>query len=86
MGDLEYGLCDICGNDSIINRKYYYYDIKCDCCNSKNSPHFEIVKHCYNCKPKPPRTITLSYKPMTDDELNVLDRKRKLKKLMKLMG
>jgi len=63
MSDVEYGKCDICGNDNILSRKYYYYDIKCDCCNSKDDNHFEIVKYCNKCKPKPPQKITVYIQP-----------------------
>lgn len=67
MGDIEFAKCDVCGQEAHVSRKYYYYDIKCDCCNSKDSPHFEIVRYCEKCKPKPPRTISLLLKPI--DEL-----------------
>lgn len=65
MGDLEFGKCDMCKNDAPVNRQYYYYDIKCDCCNSRNDDHFEIVRYCKNCTPIPPRQISLSIKPTT---------------------
>lgn len=64
MGAQEFSKCDICEQDAIVDRKYYYYDVKCDCCNSKNDPHFEIVRYCVKCEPKPPRTITVFLKPI----------------------
>jgi len=63
MGDVEYGKCDICGNDSSLSRKYYYYDIKCDCCNSKDDNHFEYVSYCDKCEPKPPQKISVYIQP-----------------------
>lgn len=50
-GDTEFGRCDICGEAGELQRKYYYYDIKCDCHSPK---HFEVVRYCKNCSPKPP--------------------------------
>ena len=50
-GCIEHGLCQYCGYSGPINRKYYYYGIKCEC----HSPeHFEIVWHCDKCEPKDP--------------------------------
>ena len=66
MGEQEFSKCDICGQDAHVDRKYYYYDVKCECCNSKDSPHFEIVRHCANCEPKPPRRISLSLGAMAE--------------------
>lgn len=65
-GDIEYGNCDVCNTQSSLQRKYYRYDIKCDCCNSKDSPHFEIVRHCATCEPKPPRRISVVLKPLSE--------------------
>lgn len=59
MSDCESGTCDICNKESILDRKYYYYDIKCDCCNNKDSDHFEIVKYCSECIPRPPKKISV---------------------------
>ena len=51
MTEQEKGCCKICMKYKAVNRKYYYYDFKCDC----HSPqHFEIVNHCDNCEPKAP--------------------------------
>jgi hypothetical protein len=60
MGEIEVGVCDICGQSSELSRKYYYYDIKCEC----HSPeHFEIVRHCSRCEPKPPEKTTVFIHP-----------------------
>ena len=63
MNDQEFGTCDICGGEFPLARKYYYYDIKCDCCNYKESPHFEIVRYCSTCEPKPPLQVKVHIKP-----------------------
>lgn len=68
-GDIESGTCDICKAESVpVSRKYYYYDIECDCCNSKEDDHFEIVFYCKDCKPKPPSQVTCVLSPLEDDE------------------
>ncbi|MCK9440286.1 MAG: hypothetical protein M0Q13_02555 [Methanothrix sp.] len=54
-GEAEFGKCDCCGKETIVSRKYYHYNIKCDCCGGKT--HFEIVRYCTNCSPKPKSTI-----------------------------
>jgi len=64
MGDIEYGNCDICNIQAPLTRKYYRYDIKCDCCNGKNDNHFEIVRYCASCEPKPPQTLKVVMKPL----------------------
>ena len=58
MNSCEYGKCDICGKDDYLSRKYYYYNLKCDCCLSGGKEeHFELIRYCKNCKPKPPKYI-----------------------------
>jgi len=59
-GEGEYGRCDCCGKDKGLNRKYFYYDVKCDCCGgaSKNE-HFVIVRYCKDCVPIPPSRIKI---------------------------
>ena len=65
MSDIEVGLCDVCGEHHTLQRKYYHYGIKCDC----HSPdHFEIVRHCTFCIPKPPQTITIHRTPIVPIE------------------
>lgn len=51
MDSIEYGICDMCGREAELSRKYYNYDILCDC----HSPmHFELIKHCKDCVPSEP--------------------------------
>lgn len=62
--DIELGICDVCKEQSQLSRKYYYYDVKCDCCGSKEGNHFQCVRHCANCEPKAPEKITIYLKPI----------------------
>lgn len=62
MDEFEDGYCDICHKKGQITRDYYYYDINCECCGG--DLHFEIVRHCQNCKPKPPKRISAIVKPI----------------------
>ncbi|CAG7580239.1 MAG: hypothetical protein SLAVMIC_00316 [uncultured marine phage] len=57
MGECEYGICDICNREAYIDRKYYRYDIKCEC-HSPN--HFVICYHCENCEPTEPTETKIS--------------------------
>lgn len=58
MNTVEYGKCDICRKEDTLSRKYYHYDIECECCLSGGEKkHFVYVSHCKNCEPKPPETI-----------------------------
>jgi len=50
-GDIEVGKCEVCGKEGQLQRKYWNYDVKCDC-HSPN--HFEMIRHCANCEPKEP--------------------------------
>lgn len=67
-GNVEFGKCDVCQKENTLSRKYYYYDIQCECCGAKHegkNVHFEIVLHCSNCTPKEPKSITIhGVKPM----------------------
>lgn len=58
--DVEFGPCDVCGHQTGLMRKYFYYPVKCECCNGPEDDHFEIVRHCPNCESKvvAPRKIT----------------------------
>lgn len=49
----EIGKCSICKKEGVaLNRKYYSYDIKCEC----HSPsHFEVVPYCDDCTPVEPK-------------------------------
>lgn len=50
-GGIEFGKCEVCGEEKQLRRTTFYYDIKCEC----HSPqHFELRRHCNNCKPKEP--------------------------------
>jgi len=65
IGDIEFGKCEICGNERQLQRTMYYYGIKCEC----HSPeHFEMVRHCKDCEPSEPRTtqITLTRKQLEE--------------------
>ena len=58
-GEVQFGKCDICKKQTIVESKFYYYGFKCDC----HSPeHFERVNYCKDCVPKkPPYTkVTLT--------------------------
>lgn len=56
-GHVEVGICLICNTvDVPLAREYYYYDVKCECCQPKDR-HFEIVRYCAKCTPKPPQSI-----------------------------
>lgn len=60
MIQAEHGKCDMCGKDKNLRRAYYYYGIKCEC----HSPeHFEMVRHCGDCHPEPPKETTIRVKP-----------------------
>ncbi len=66
MSEHEFEKCDICKVKAILSRKYYRYNIKCDCCNRKKDFHFEIVKHCTDCLPYPPKRISVVLEPRPD--------------------
>lgn len=56
-GDIEVGTCDVCKKENVqLNRKVYYYPIKCEC---HSTQHFEIVFHCSECKPIEPKQTTI---------------------------
>jgi hypothetical protein len=67
MQEQESGTCSVCGTNGPIQRTYYYYEIKCDCC--VGDKHFEIVYHCGSCVPKPPPRVkvTLEIQPLEKD-------------------
>jgi len=50
MCSIEQGTCDICHTPNVpITRHYQYWKtIKCDCCSPQ---HFDIIRHCKDCKP-----------------------------------
>ena len=50
-GEIMIGKCIYCLKFKNLNRKYFHFNIKCEC----HSPsHFEIVEHCMACTPKCP--------------------------------
>lgn len=51
MGDIEFGNCEVCGKESSLQRTYWFYDKKCECCSPT---HFEMKRHCNDCVPKEP--------------------------------
>lgn len=57
MGEMEIDYCYICKKLRPVRRKYYSYNIKCECCGGNDGKHFELVKHCADCKPIPPLEI-----------------------------
>lgn len=69
MGDIEINYCDICHKQTQIQRKYYHYDIDCECCGGN---HFEIIKHCKNCKPKPPHRISAIMTPIEEKNNDIV--------------
>lgn len=50
-GDTEFGKCELCGKDSYLVRTYFHYNIDC-ICHSPN--HFDIIRHCNECRPTKP--------------------------------
>lgn len=58
--DQEIGTCNVCRKENVIlQRKYYHYDIKCEC-HSPN--HFVIVFHCMDCEPIESDTMSIHLK------------------------
>ena len=57
--EFEYGRCEVCGEEGILTRTYFRYDIKCEC-HSPN--HFEIVLHHKDCVPKEPTYTKVSFR------------------------
>ena len=50
-GSSEFGVCKYCKKETHLERTYFRYDIKCECCSPS---HVEIVWHCKDCKPIEP--------------------------------
>lgn len=68
MGDAEQGTCSVCKKESNgISRKYFRYEVKCECCSPT---HFEIVYHCTNCVPKEPILTNITIKT---ENLNTIE-------------
>ena len=69
MNSMEVGTCEECGKEKVqILRKYYRYPIKCICCNGRDDNHFEVVKHCEDCKPTAPMKISLYIRSLKEEE------------------
>lgn len=51
VGDIEYGTCEVCGQDNNLVRTYYRYTVECSC---HFPSHFEVVRHCKECTPAEP--------------------------------
>ena len=58
--DIEKDYCDICHKYTTVSRRYYHYKLDCECCGGE---HFEIVKYCKRCRPRPPHRISAIVKP-----------------------
>ena len=72
MSALEFGKCDICGEEAVLSRTYFIYNIPCEGCGCKRDGkdmHFELVHHCDNCVPDVPRKITPLIKSSIDNKL-----------------
>lgn len=50
---IEIDFCDFCHEKKQVERKYYYYPFDCECCGGQY--HFQYVRHCKDCEPKPPK-------------------------------
>lgn len=45
-GEVEYGICENCGKEDVLERRTKYYGIKCNC----HSPeHFDMIRVCKKC-------------------------------------
>ena len=66
MNDIEYGTCDVCGREANLQRKYYYFNIKCECHSPK---HFEMIKYCSDCVPLRPAETTIEIFDPIDEKI-----------------
>ena len=67
MGDIEFGCCEVCGKETVLERTLFIYDVRCDCCGCvrEGRPcHFEIVRHCSDCPAPMPVKISPLIKAM----------------------
>lgn len=60
-GAQEVDICSVCGKRGSVIRTYYHYNVPCECC--LGGRHFEIVRTCPDCKPVPPRRISVVAQP-----------------------
>ena len=66
MNDIEYGICDVCGREANLQRKYYYFNIKCECHSPK---HSEMIKYCSDCVPLRPAETTIEIFDPIDEKI-----------------
>lgn len=66
MNDIEYGTCDVCGREANLQRKYYHFNIKCECHSPK---HFEMIKYCSDCVPLRPAETTIEIFDPIDEKI-----------------
>lgn len=65
MRDTEYGKCQVCGEESLLERTYFRYPLQCEC---HNPQHIELICHCKDCVPKEPEYTKVAFK--TEDLKN----------------
>lgn len=66
MNNTEYGICDICGREANLQRKYYHFNIKCEC---HLPTHSEMVKYCSDCVPLRPAETTIEIFDPVDEKI-----------------
>ena len=66
MNNIEYGICDICGREANLQRKYYHFNIKCECHLPK---HSEMIKYCSDCVPLRPAETTIEIFDPVDEKI-----------------
>lgn len=66
MNNIEYGICDICGREANLQRKYYHFNIKCEC---HLPTHSEMIKYCSDCVPLRPAETTLEIFDPIDEKI-----------------
>ena len=66
MNNIEYGICDICGREANLQRKYYHFNIKCEC---HLPTHTEMVKYCSDCVPLRPAETTIEIFDPVDEKI-----------------
>lgn len=66
MNNTEYGICDICGREANLQRKYYHFNIKCEC---HLPTHSEMIKYCSDCVPLRPAETTIEIFDPVDEKI-----------------
>lgn len=66
MNNIEYGICDICGREANLQRKYYHFNIKCEC---HLPTHSEMIKYCSDCVPLRPAETTIEIFDPVDEKI-----------------